>query len=166
MTVRRTFCTWPIKRQRQELHEFQSSLGYMVRPRLKKSILKKIKIRNKEITCYGARSQSVPFAGLNIPVSASHRSRMPRRPHCGPRVAPTTPALVPAEPRGLHTHRTPGSRPAAITPEVALGARLRGGESCNRERLLVSYARSPAHQGSTSGSLPPPRCYGASTAVG
>lgn len=30
-----------------------------------------------------------------------------------------------------------------------------GGESCNKERLLVSYSRSPAHQGSTSG-FPPP----------
>lgn len=79
-------------------------------------------------------------AGLNIPISAGQRSRTLRRPHRCPPVAPRTPALVPAAPRGLHTHRTPGSRPAAVTPEAALGARLRGGESSNMECLLVEYA--------------------------
>lgn len=94
-----------------------------------------------------------------LKASISPQRQSPRRPH-GPLPWPTDARTAPrSTPKPSYVPQT-----REVTPEVTLGARLRGGEIASTEFLLVVYAHSPAHQGSTS--VSPARCYSASAPVG
>lgn len=96
------------------------------------------KFKNKQLVM--ELFQPMPFAGLNTsseprPAPTSRPIASPTNARSGPRSTPK-PSYVP--------------QTSEVTPEVTLGARLLGGEIACIELLLVVYAHSPAHQGSTS----------------
>lgn len=80
-----------------------------------------------------------------LTASISPQRQSPRQPH-DPAPWPTDARTAPrSTPKPSYVPQT-----SEVTPEVTLGARLRGGEIASMAFLLVGYAHSPAHQGSTS----------------